>query len=154
MFITERWISKLWCIQSVKAHMAMSMNKLYLQKCGWFSIHNAEQKEPNTKHSYSTFTWSSSTRNTHFFCSKSGWRLLSGGTWWLVTILRFFRECWKHCLLIWVLATWVCSVCENYQPASMWSVHFSVHMSHFNNNHFLKSRWRKRTQWKSLVRMS
>ena len=60
------------------------------------------------------------------------------------------------CLLIWVLVTWVSSVYENYQPVNMWFLHFSVHWRgvHFNNNHFLKSRWRKRPQWKSLIRMS
>lgn len=56
----------------------------------------------------------------------------------------------KVFLLLWLLVTWVCSVCENHQPVNLGFIHFFVCMLYFNNDSFLKGRWRKRTQWRRL----
>lgn len=37
------------------------------------------------------------------------------------------------------LVTWVCAVCENYQPVNIWFVRFSVCMLSFNNGLFFKT---------------
>ena len=50
--------------------------------------------------------------------------------WWLS--FKLFLPKWSFCIFIWVLITWMCSLCEKYIELCTWFSHCALWIMHFS----------------------